>query len=248
MYIVISGATDGSIAFWDLTDSIEAFAQQLSALNVEKLISCQTRPRSGRGSQGGRWWRSLSNSVSMQRPYDGSSTLKAGGATHCNLVNHAVSGTLERTNEAQSRRTICSQAMCHASPEVSGVDSSPRTCEICPLHVFDNVHQSGVNCLHVSDIQDCQSSENGFLFGVISGGDDQALHYLKFDFSPFSPDRDSKIVTSDMNLFTKSESMKNSFHCSLSQIKKYRIKFLYHERITSAHSSAIKGEIITPSN
>jgi hypothetical protein len=125
----------------------------------------------------------------------------------------------------------------------------PGICEIRPFHVFNNVHQSGVNSLHISDIQDIQSSENGFAFSVISGGDDQALHCLKFDLSPLSTGKDSDVVTSNLiNLFTSSESMKNNC-CRQSQTNKYRIRFLYHDRIISAHSSAIKGKIeITPSN
>ncbi|XVF80749.1 hypothetical protein PTKIN_Ptkin15bG0100100 [Pterospermum kingtungense] len=66
-YIVISGATDGSIAFWDITENVEMFVQRVSSLNIEKFIDCQKRPRTGRGSQGGRQWRSLNSSMSKKR-------------------------------------------------------------------------------------------------------------------------------------------------------------------------------------
>lgn len=48
--------------------------------------------------------------------------------------------------------------------------------EVEPLHVMHNIHQSGVNCLHIS-----QGNEN--IFHVISGGDDQALHYLSIELT-----------------------------------------------------------------
>lgn len=168
VYLVISGSTDGSMAFWDLTQSVEAFIQQLSTLHIENYIDPQKRPRTGRGSQGGRWWKSLRRNVSKQTP--------AGDS-----VVDPENGTLEDRND----------------------DLSCEICEIRPVHVLTNVHQSGINCLHVSE--DCQSS--GFVYKVISGGDDQALHYLGFDL----------------------------------QSEDYRIRFLYQERVASAHSSAVKG-------
>ncbi|EEF47191.1 nucleotide binding protein, putative [Ricinus communis] len=235
-YIVISGATDGSIAFWDLTESIESFLRQLSTLDTEKLIHCQTRPRTGRGSQGGRRWKSLKSNISKKKPADSLVSSKAGKKTSYNLVNDA--------SDAESCRTDCAQAMHNVSlePEVNSVDPMREICEIHPLHVLCNVHQSGVNCLHVSDIQDSRNSDSGFLFCVISGGDDQALHCLKFNKSLLSTHEDSEIVTPDtVNIIAKSESSKNSILVTECQIKKYGIRLSYHDRVTSAHSSAIKG-------
>ncbi|KAM1827142.1 hypothetical protein ACFX13_026409 [Malus domestica] len=130
MYILISGATDGSIAFWDLTKSIQAFVQIVSVLDVGKFIDCPKRPQTGRGSQGG--------------------------------------------------RTVSSQAIDTAS-EVNAYDSSSDIYEISPLAVFENIHQSGVNSLHVSGVEGCRSPEIGFLYNLISGGDDQALSCLTFE-------------------------------------------------------------------
>ncbi|KAJ3681314.1 hypothetical protein LUZ60_015803 [Juncus effusus] len=59
-YIAISGCTDGTITFWDLTKSITNFMRQISEIQLETLIDPQTRPKTGRGSHGGRKWRSLS--------------------------------------------------------------------------------------------------------------------------------------------------------------------------------------------
>ncbi|KAJ4819986.1 WD repeat-containing protein 6 [Rhynchospora pubera] len=60
-YIIISGATDGSITFWDLTRFINNFMQLIAEIQPQTLIDCQTRPKTGRGSCGGRKWRSLAN-------------------------------------------------------------------------------------------------------------------------------------------------------------------------------------------
>ena len=105
---MISGATDGSIAFWDLTGSIEAFMQRVSTLHVEKFIDCQKRPRTGRGSQGGRWWRSLSSSLSKRRVGSGLVTTKGGDGTNHNKLNHVASRTELLINDSESSAAACS--------------------------------------------------------------------------------------------------------------------------------------------
>ena len=242
MYIVISGATDGSIAFWDLTGSIEAFMRRVSTLPVEKFIDCQKRPRTGRGSQGGRWWRSLSSGLSKRRAASGSVTPKAGDGKNHNMLNHVANGTELLKNDSESSAAACSQATTSLQLEVYTDDSSSEICEIRPLHVLNNVHQSGVNCLHVSDIQDCQSSPGGFLFNIISGGDDHALYYLRFELSPLATVTDNKIMTPEVrNSISEPESTR-PYVTYKNQNKNYEIKFLYNEKIASAHSSAVKGK------
>lgn len=242
VYIVISGATDGSIAFWDLTGSIEAFMRRVLTLRVEKFIDCQKRPRTGRGSQGGRWWRSLSSGLSKRRAASGSVTPKAGDGKNHNMLNHVANGTELLINDSESSAAACSQATTSLQSEVYTDDSSSEICEIRPLHVLNNVHQSGVNCLHVSDIQDCQSSPGGFLFNIISGGDDQALYYLRFELSPLATVTDNKIMTPEVrNSISEPESTRPYVTYRENQNKNYEIKFLYNEKIASAHSSAVKG-------
>ena len=63
VYLVLSGSTDGSITFWDRTESVENFVRYVSNSKVDKHIDCQKRPRTGRGSQGGRWWKALGSGV-----------------------------------------------------------------------------------------------------------------------------------------------------------------------------------------
>ncbi|KAK9266700.1 hypothetical protein L1049_007353 [Liquidambar formosana] len=239
LYIVISGSTDGSIAFWDLTESVEAFMRRVSTLHIGKSIDYQKRPRTGRGSQGGRWWRSLSVSVSKRKTSGGLVTVKDGDGTNDHMLNQAACGTSTNLTDPENSTAACSHSTCTASleSEVHTDDSSFRICEIWPLHVLTNLHQSGVNCLHVSDIKDSQNS--GFLYNVLSGGDDQALHCLIFDLQ-LLPSVDSENKSPDIiNRITESDSLMN-FIC-YSQNRHYRIRFLNHDRVASAHSSAVKG-------
>ncbi|XP_034690714.1 uncharacterized protein LOC117918294 isoform X1 [Vitis riparia] len=238
-YIAISGSTDGSIAFWDLTESVENFMLRASTLHTENSIDCQKRPRTGRGSQGGRWWRSL-GTTPKKKPSGGSVSMRVEEGT--GVLNYVACGTSSKLNDPENTPTACSQAMFTASleSEVNIDDSSSEICEISPLHVLSSIHQSGVNCLHISDMNHCQSFNNGFLYYLLSGGDDQALHCLGFDLTLLPTSSESQIKAVNVeNPTTKFEDIKNLNHCK--QNKNYRIRFLYHDRVASAHNSAVKG-------
>ncbi|XP_021279955.1 uncharacterized protein LOC110413462 isoform X3 [Herrania umbratica] len=242
LYIVISGATNGSIGFWDITESVETFVQRVSSLNIDQFIDCQKRPRTGRGSQGGRQWRSLNSSMSKKRFGGNSVTRTAGDAANSDLL-YATCGTSSKLNDLEGSSKNCSQAMHKVLQlETSRIDSLLEICEIQPIHVMNNVHQSGVNCLHLSSM-DYQGSENCFLFNIVSGGDDQALHYLRFKLTQSSMDLDTEILAPETIKSTlQSESIeKTVYYNSQNQTKNYHIRFFDHHRITSAHSSAIKG-------
>ncbi|XP_022757740.1 uncharacterized protein LOC111304949 isoform X3 [Durio zibethinus] len=243
LYVVISGATDGSIAFWDVSESVEMFVQRVSSLNIEKFIDCQKRPRTGRGSQGGRQWKSFNSSLSKRRFGGNSATRKAGDADNGDLL-YATSGTSSELHDLESSPKNRSQDMHNTllESETSRTDSLTEICEIHPIHVMNNVHQSGVNCLHLSGM-DYQGSENCFLFNIVSGGDDQALHCLQFKLTKSSTDLDAKLSTPETIKSTiQSESIeKTVYHNSQNQTQNYHIRFFNHYRIASAHSSAIKG-------
>ncbi|MBA0563008.1 hypothetical protein Golob_008020 [Gossypium lobatum] len=238
-YLVITGATDGSIAFWDITESVETFVQRVSSLNIEKFIDCQKRPRTGRGSQGGRQWRSLNSSMSKRRLGGDSVTRKAGDVDNSN--SNITPDTSSELNDLQKRSKNCSQAEHDTvlEPETSRTDSLTEICEIQPIHVMNNVHQSGVNCLHVSG--DFQGSENCYLLNIVSGGDDQAVHCLQLKLTLSSTELDAKVVTSETIRSTiQSESIENIVDCSNKNQGPNHIRFLNQYRIPSAHSSAIK--------
>ncbi|XP_048337417.2 uncharacterized protein LOC107426171 isoform X1 [Ziziphus jujuba] len=240
LFIAISGATDGSIAFWDLTRSVEGFMRQISVLQVEKLIDCQKRPRTGRGSQGGRQWRSL-GSMSKKRAGCGSISVNIGEGTNHNLVNHV---TGKGSTNCDSSTTVSSQAINTAflNVELNADDSSSEISEIRPLHVLKNIHQSGVNCLHVSYVEGCQSSDGRFLYNVLSGGDDQALHCLRFELSPSLTTQECDLVMLNGRTSVIGAGSVNDFvHSSQNHNVNYKIKVLSHYNVPSAHSSAVKG-------
>ncbi|KAK8509757.1 hypothetical protein V6N13_093606 [Hibiscus sabdariffa] len=215
LYLVISGATDGSIAFWDITESVETFVNRVSSLNIEKFIDCQKRPRTGRGSQGGRQWRSLNSSMSKRR-FGGNSVTKNAGDVD-NTDSHVTSCTSSELNDLEKSSKNCSQAEHNTLLEPESIRNDPvaEIYEIQPIHVMNNVHQSGVNCLHLSG--DFRDSENCFLLNIVSGGDDQALHYLRLKLTKQSTELDAKLLTSET------------------------IRISNQHRISSAHASAIKG-------
>ena len=120
LYMVISGSTDGSIAFWDLTKDVEDFMHQVSSLQIKDYIDCQRRPRTGRGSQGGRWWRGLGSHVLKKKPGDehilgsriqkgkndnGSLSVRTTEKSEENMGNDAVYGTSEMPYSEQHTRS-----------------------------------------------------------------------------------------------------------------------------------------------
>ncbi|CAA6653936.1 unnamed protein product [Spirodela intermedia] len=185
-HVIVSGSTDGNITLWDLTRTIEQFMQSMSELQPDKVTASQRRPRTGRGSQGGRWWRSLDH----QNPKK--------GAAH------------------------------GAEPEISDGGLSPMAdkCELLlPLHVLASVHQSGVNCLHVSSVS--QHSEES-AFCILSGGDDQALSCLFFGLTA----ENRSVGSSEPQWMER---------CSYPLVNDYKLKVLYSCKLDSAHSAAVKG-------
>jgi len=175
-YIIIGGSTDGSVTFWDLTETVEDFMQRTLELRTEILIDYQRRPQTGRGSQGGRWWRSMMNqspqknvSVSLMRSEAGNN-----GDGQC-TEEVSVDAPSSRGSDSDNCQTNYSQT--------SSKLSSPEICEMWPLHVLNSVHHSGVNCLHVSERKDCLQSKSEMSYCILSGGDDQAVHYIAFDLT-----------------------------------------------------------------
>lgn len=241
-YFIISGATDGSIAFWDITENVEAFVQWASVIHVENFIDCQKRPRTGRGSQGGRQRKSLNRTILGKGTHGNIATKEAGGGDNSKLVHDTCDTTSKLFDQDQVTNSAdCPQAANGALDEsgMKKINPAPKIHELRPIHVLQNVHQSGVNCLHVSDM-DHSSSECGFMFNVVSGGDDQALHCLRFCLSLPSRDLDSQNGNPERTK-SSSETTHNIIHYRHNQTHGYQISFFNHHKVASAHSSAIKG-------
>uniref|UniRef100_A0A0E0K7R7 Uncharacterized protein n=1 Tax=Oryza punctata TaxID=4537 RepID=A0A0E0K7R7_ORYPU len=156
------------ITFWDLTDTIDGFMQLVSETQPHMVIDCQKRPRTGRGSQGGRRrWR----------------TLPGRSLKKINEETSIPDGSIQNTPNATENTFETSSVEESDATNQNYVFSSSRSCkipEVTPMHKFSDVHQSGVNCLHVSEMRDCSYSTPGMSYCVISGGDDQAVHCFSF--------------------------------------------------------------------
>ncbi|XP_078443680.1 transducin family protein / WD-40 repeat family protein [Wolffia australiana] len=179
-HIVISGSTDGSITLWDLTETVEHFMEFMQDLQPGKLSANQSRPRTGRGSQGGRWWRSSDPINPKNRP-----------------------------DEAGI---------------IDDFQSQPQDddhCVVAPLGVLASVHQSGVNCLHVTEATR-QAKE--LTFCIISGGDDQAISCSLLCLSP-------ETSTAEINRWQTVGSLVNGS----------KLWALRRSKVESAHSAAVKG-------
>ncbi|KAL5060748.1 hypothetical protein RYX36_032352 [Vicia faba] len=243
-YIVISGSTDGCVTFWDLTDSVEAFMQRVSVCDVEKLFDCQKRPRTGRGSQGGRQWRFFSRGLSKKRQDNNLVTSKPKNKDRS--INSTTHETSSVPNKSEDSNMVCSQAMHTASPELENKadNSSAEICEIQPLHILKNVHQSGVNCLHVSEIKGGPNNGSSRMYSIVSGGDDQSLHHLVVELSPKATNFDGILTPDITHLATELDYVKDFQNQSKdfqNQSRSYEIRFLNSENFPSAHSSSVKG-------
>lgn len=217
IYLVLSGTTTGSIAVWDLTDIVSDFIFKISAHNPGEDIVAQRRPRTGRGSQGGRRWRFLRK----QEGFPKVTVHKAGPANIdiCNsssgttplhtvgeetILNSDLNGSENKFSEEQE--DICTRQIefetvesknnfldSFSGPSIN-LDTGGSHTEIRrvqPLHVFYSAHQSGVNCLYISSLNSDGSltaESLGSLYCVVSGGDDQALHIASFGLHIHQPE------------------------------------------------------------
>ncbi|KAI0504458.1 hypothetical protein KFK09_015410 [Dendrobium nobile] len=250
MHIIISGSTDGSISFWDLTEVVENFMQLVLDYQPQLLIDCQRRPRTGRGSQGGRFWRYLINQPSEKKMRDSMSE------------NELRNGSYSISSEPIAPESSCGQESYLVSDQIGGhhtrssassfspvshsMTSFTRR-ELLPLLVLSSVHQSGVNCLHVSEVKD-SNDKLGRVYVCCKWWDDQAVHYLSFKVDgPMANSASSCGKTSDakhMQNINLSQPSGSSFveRCSYSLMKNdHHIRILQRQSVNSAHSSSVKG-------
>lgn len=210
--------------------------KHLSSLHRDMFIDFQKRPRTGRGSQGGRWRRSLS-SVTKNRPNKKLGSKKGEEDTNLSIQNQAPSESSSNLDSSKAN-TACSEPVSSTPSELVLCTSysSSEMSEIRSIHVLTNVHQSGVNCLHVAAANSSECDNHSSMYHVISGGDDQALQCFTFDLSLLSESPISEIMES------QSGSTKSFIFHSQDCNHKYMVRFLSSHKIASAHSSAIKGK------
>ncbi|XP_020590632.1 uncharacterized protein LOC110031650 isoform X2 [Phalaenopsis equestris] len=250
-HIVISGSTDGSISFWDLTETVENFMQLLLDYQPKLFIDSQRRPRTGRGSQGGRWWRYLINQPSGNKMKDsmGKNKLRD-GTSALSIENNTPESSCEQ--ESHLVRDQIGSHHTRSSDSSSSLDARSMTSlarqELLPLFVLSSVHQSGVNCLHVSEMKD-SNGKLGQVYCVVSGGDDQAVHYLSFQVD--TPMINSASTCGQIIDFAKHTQNVNQYQPSgSSSVEKcsynimnddHHIRILQRQSVNSAHCSSVKG-------
>ncbi|KAI5063151.1 hypothetical protein GOP47_0021698 [Adiantum capillus-veneris] len=159
-FMVFSGATDGSIAIWDVTDTVLEFCHKQLGQGNQRMF----RPPSGRGSQGGRRWKlSRHHDIDQKQVSSGEHSTKTDISKHCEEVSNNVD--------------------CHSHVETMQAADQAFIYPLVlkPELVLPCAHQSGVNSLSVSTLKDEEHmQQNDRLWVVVSGGDDQALHVAIF--------------------------------------------------------------------
>ncbi|KAI4319911.1 hypothetical protein MLD38_033452 [Melastoma candidum] len=229
-YMVISGSTDGSVAFWDLTKTIDSFMQRLANISLDKLVNCPKRPRTGRGSQGGRWWRSLGGGISRNRQRNSLAPENVEQKPDEKILEHFASEASPSAN--------C--AACESESKFA--DFALEISEVHPMHILNGFHQSGANCLHVSRVPPSEHPDVGSLYQLVSGGDDQAVCCLRFEIKSLSTDPDRNLLSPDTGeLIVKSEDKTELPQKRQIGRKSHSVKIISQEKVCSAHSSAVKG-------
>nr|CAD1829707.1 unnamed protein product [Ananas comosus var. bracteatus] len=233
-YMIISGSTDGSITFWDLTETVKNFMQEVLEIHPETMIDYQRRPRTGRGSQGGRWWRSLPNRSLEKRVLDTSAQKKI---MNSNNIKDADETVYEKSSAYDSTSVSMHESLTRSS--------APNLVEVKPLFVLNSVHQSGVNCLHASKMKDFVHSEpekNENAYCIVSGGDDQALNCFWFTIEGAMKSDSSQIETDDIRPSFQDKTAPSIVKCSLlGSSSDCKLSILHQDKIAAAHSSAVKG-------
>ncbi|KAL1553047.1 hypothetical protein AAHA92_13772 [Salvia divinorum] len=236
-YLAITGSTDGSIAIWDLTESVENFMRHIADFQMENCIDFQKRPRTGRGSQGGRWWRSIDTKKPKKRPANCKLGEKANNISVSDGRSES-SKEMEDHVHGTSETSIFKKSDDHVPLKVDNQSSlvserktdnlSPQTSVLEAMQVLDNIHQSGVNCLYVSDIENQGLNDSMSTFYVVSGGDDQAINCLRCDL--------------ELDHMLKLQNMNAKIHFNHHfRIQNYQMQVTYLDKTISAHSSAVKG-------
>ncbi|KAH7678548.1 WD40-repeat-containing domain-containing protein [Dioscorea alata] len=241
-YFIISGSTDGNITFWDVTEAVEHFMLSTIKCQPELLIGWQRRPQTGRGSQGGRWWKSSVRQSSGKNIQDSINNSEIG-----NNIDGLTSAKPLEALSVKGNDPSCTQTSSQTGssttnllPERSSSILPFETCEVQPLLVLKSVHQSGVNCLHLSELKGSLNSRSVVGYCLLSGGDDQALHCVGFDFT-------SQATCVDLNHRQSTDSVPKDptvLQCSGlcdNMITKHGVRILFRNGIASAHSSAVKG-------
>jgi len=213
-YLIISGATDGSIAVWDITNLVITFTKQMSSgvTSLTSSAAMQLRPRTGRGSQGGRRFRSAKQRqaglLKERKKADKNATVVEGVVDFVGPIKDANVKENVEINEGSDANIKASIRDAVQDEDVSEATGSLpyQSSVLLPLYTFAAAHQSGVNCLSAAKVAGRRDSE----VVVVSGGDDQRIHVLKFEIHPCEREKHRKFAPAcepsggDVNVFMAS--------------------------------------------
>lgn len=247
MYLIISGATDGSIAVWDITSLVVTFTRQMVS-GMQSLTSStgiQLRPRTGRGSQGGR------RSRSKKQRQAGLSRDKKNLEASKNVVEREFDVVSPNNDVAKEKLNTTEGAVADSKADIGAavpVEDLSKATEsftyqssvLYPLCTFTEAHQSGVNCLSAATVIGKRDSE----VVVVSGGDDQSLHVLRFELieeklHECAPTKGSS--GDDVNVSATSSAESLLARGDSAPKVQLAINSTYRVSVHGAHSSAVKG-------
>ncbi|KAG6556956.1 hypothetical protein Mapa_001372 [Marchantia paleacea] len=231
-YIVLTGATNGNIALWDVTCAVADYNKS-GGLDAQESVVSVSRPLTGRGSQGGRR-RQTREELKLAKKSKAKFGKLKGDDPNENIDSCMQVSTSCGVSEFVNDRDTCPPTECvrFDTDEQSGaqvhdtllnLENIPRSPVLSFLQEIVAPHQSGVNCMSIARLQNSGEEASGtadMVYMVISGGDDQAIHLTTFKFM----NREAED--------SQGEALKQT--CLVLQC-------LSRSTIACAHNSAVKG-------
>ncbi|CAM6110005.1 unnamed protein product [Calypogeia fissa] len=230
VYIIVTGAANGNIALWDVTNVVHAYCN-FDGLNINSTHVAPMRPLTGRGSQGGRRRKKIAEQLSSASLGSKNNREKS---VERETELDAVVPTLDEDKtpyEENARPSLAPEANELPKTPLSQPSKWPSQIQkpflrLNPIHEVIAAHQSGINCMTVARIQSVEHS--AFVYVVISGGDDQALHMATFTLS-VDHSGDSR------------SAQRSNAESSTSTPTPPVLQYLSQSSVPCAHNSSVKG-------
>ncbi|BFI34384.1 hypothetical protein AXG93_2278s1330 [Marchantia polymorpha subsp. ruderalis] len=193
-YVILTGATNGNIAFWDVTCAVADYMNS-GGLDTQESVVSVSRPLTGRGSQGGRRRKTREELKLAKKSKAKLGKLKGDDpneniesamqvSTSCGVSEFAHDTlTSLPTDCVRSDTDELFGAQAHDTS--INLQNIPATPVLSFLQEIVAPHQSGVNCMSIARLQNSGDEGSGtseLVYMVISGGDDQAIHLTTFKF------------------------------------------------------------------
>ncbi|KAL2631977.1 hypothetical protein R1flu_016663 [Riccia fluitans] len=233
-YMVLTGATNGNIAMWDLTTTVVQYMNLGGALGVKEAVWSVLRPLTGRGSQGGRRRKTreelkLAKKSKTKLAKEPDNEIPESESTE-NVTYSARDNRLSAETNSSSSYYSSEREPRDQNAVLEKTSPSPT---LSLIQEIEAAHQSGVNCMSVARLQlpaEVHSNSAEFVYIVISGGDDQAIQLAAI-----------KLVPRTCPLIEDTEGRERPEDNQERGEKFFDLKFLSQKKIPCAHNSALKG-------